>query len=442
MAKRVGRKPAKDSDLPDPKVWKWCKHPECTDKFLEPEDFSNEQKFMRMNSEVCAVFLEDYCWNHLSEEARSNYKAKIEKWVNEGYTLQEAKLESANLQEADLGGANLQKAWLVEANLQEVHLWTANLQEAYLAGANLQKAYLRDANFQKAGLAGADLREAYLEVANLQEAYLKGANLQEADLTEAKLQGADLSLAQLQKAVLLKANLQKANLKDATLHEANFSNSNLHGCYMHGVLLDDARYLTWQQIEYTGEEKGKKWLDAQDAYRRLKNYFHQQGRYQDESKAYYREKLMAKHLAHEELFGRRKPKGIKRAFQNIGSFFKHNENKGVRKRWFGLWFMWALSGFGERWSRTICWAAGTFAFFGLLHWLGTNAKWWVLKTHGGEVKSLLDCLYFSLVTFVTLGFGDIWPDVWLAKVIVGVEVVFGYVFLGLIVTLIARKMGR
>lgn len=322
MAKPRGRKPAKNSKLPDPKVWKWCKHPECMMKARKLEGFGgeNEQVLMREHSELCAVFSEVYYWKHLSRKAQDAYKSKIEKWVAKGHSLEEA-----NLQEAVLLGANLQKAFLLGANLQGADLWNANLQ-----GANLDTAILL-------------------------------------------------------------------------------------GCKMDSVLLDDARDLTWPQVEYTGEEKEKDWMGAQDAYRRLKNYFHQQGRYQEESQAYYREKLMAKHQAHEELFGRRWRvlfktakrswkrlyvwflRGFKRAFQNIGRFFVHNENKGVRRRWFGLWFMWALSGFGERWSRTICWAVGTFAFFGLVHWLGTNAKWWVLKTHGGERSSTCSTVFTSVL---------------------------------------------
>ena len=415
-----------------------------------------------INSKLCAIFSEVYCWKHLSRKAQDAYKGKIEAWVAKGHSLESAnmfgadlheiRLQGVNLHDVNLEEANLQKTWFGEANLQDAHLRQANLHQANLLHANLQRANLFRANLQRtelsyanlqgAYLRGAILQEAYLWRANILGAYLEGANLQEAYLWRANLQQAYLRGANLQEADLWRANLQEAHLFKANLQKADFSESKLHGCYMQGVLLDDARYLTWQQVEYTGEEKDKDWMDAQDAYRRLKNYFHQQGQYDDETQAYYREKLMAKHQAHEELFGESKSKGFKRTFQNIGKFFVHNEHKGVRRRWFGLWFMWALSGFGERWTRTICWAAGTFAFFGLVHWLGTNAKWWVLKTHGGEVKHLLDCLYFSLVTFVTLGFGDIWPATWLPKIIVGFEVVFGYVFLGLIVTLIARKMGR
>lgn len=154
MAKPKERKP-----LPDPKIWKWCKHPECMEQARKLEGFGGEkeQGLMREKFYLCAVFLEDCCWKHLNEEAISKYKAKIKKWVKEGGSL-----EGANLRKANLQGAVL---W--EANLQEANLWEANLQGAVLLGANLQEANLWKANLQEADLSGANLQEANLRGANL-----------------------------------------------------------------------------------------------------------------------------------------------------------------------------------------------------------------------------------------------------------------------------------
>ncbi|TKJ42044.1 hypothetical protein CEE36_07410 [candidate division TA06 bacterium B3_TA06] len=390
MAKSKGRKPV--TPLPDPKELKKCKHEGC---------------------EEYAVFFEDYCWEHLSKKAKSKYKAKIEDWVKKGRSL-----EGANLEEVDLSYLDLR---LLNCNMKNVNLSKANLTKTLLWGANLEGAELEGAKLIETEFCRANLKEAILEEANLQDANLYGANLQNAYLGD--------------------ASLQNAYLMGANLRGAIFDGADLEGVWICSAILDSSTYLSWNQIRIVGTEK-MNWGQAEEDYLLLKNYFHQRGRYEDEGKAYYREKLMAKHQAHEELFGKSTSKGFKRAFQNIGRFFVHNENKGVRRRWLGLWFMWALAGFGERWIRTIFWALGTFVFFGLLHWLGTNATWWSLVSRGGEIKHLLDCLYFSLVTFVTLGFGDIWPEAWATKILVGVEVVLGYVFLGMIVTLIARKMGR
>lgn len=51
-----------------------------------------------------------------------------------------------------------------------------------------------------------------------------------------------------------------------------------------------------------------------------------------------------------------------------------------------------------------------------------------------------DYFYFSVIAFTTAGFGDILPSTALLKLIVAVEVLLGYVMLGILITLIQRKM--
>ena len=49
-------------------------------------------------------------------------------------------------------------------------------------------------------------------------------------------------------------------------------------------------------------------------------------------------------------------------------------------------------------------------------------------------------LYFSVVTFTTLGYGDFGPVSWLGKALVVIEVMLGYVMLGLLVGIISRRV--
>jgi hypothetical protein len=56
-------KKAKDAGekLPDPKVWEWCKHPECQKevrKIKGWDDPETKQKLMREKPYLCALFLE------------------------------------------------------------------------------------------------------------------------------------------------------------------------------------------------------------------------------------------------------------------------------------------------------------------------------------------------------------------------------------------------
>lgn len=61
-------------------------------------------------------------------------------------------------------------------------------------------------------------------------------------------------------------------------------------------------------------------------------------------------------------------------------------------------------------------------------------------------QSLLDhfvsAISFSVTVFTTLGFGDVVPRNGLARFVVGAECMLGYVFLGMLITILGRKMLR
>ena len=50
--------------------------------------------------------------------------------------------------------------------------------------------------------------------------------------------------------------------------------------------------------------------------------------------------------------------------------------------------------------------------------------------------------YFSVVTFTTLGFGDVIPACWQGELLVTIEVILGYVTLGLLISILANKVAR
>ncbi|WP_461866043.1 potassium channel family protein [Thermococcus sp.] len=62
------------------------------------------------------------------------------------------------------------------------------------------------------------------------------------------------------------------------------------------------------------------------------------------------------------------------------------------------------------------------------------------STSGG-ISGLLNALYYSLVTFTTLGYGDMYPTGWL-KALSAIEALTGAVFMALIVAVMARKWMR
>ena len=51
-------------------------------------------------------------------------------------------------------------------------------------------------------------------------------------------------------------------------------------------------------------------------------------------------------------------------------------------------------------------------------------------------------LYFSIVTFTTLGFGDVVAATRTARILVGLEVITGYIMLGGLISILANKLAR
>ena len=64
----------------------------------------------------------------------------------------------------------------------------------------------------------------------------------------------------------------------------------------------------------------------------------------------------------------------------------------------------------------------------------------LLSSGGKTINSILDSFYFSVITFTTLGYGDVLPTGTLGKLVVVAEVISGYIFLGLLVTILGRKI--
>ncbi len=102
--------------------------------------------------------------------------------------------------------------------------------------------------------------------------------------------------------------------------------------------------------------------------------------------------------------------------------------------WNSLW-VWAL------------WCAFTVTTFAVLYsWdylvTGSDPSAVSLPIGRELANPFWQCLYFSVVTFTTLGFGDVHPTSMYGMSLVMIEVVFGYVALGLFITMVGWRIQR
>ena len=283
----------------------------------------------------------------------------------------------------DLRGADLR-----EIDMYKMNLMGANFEHANLSGANLNGAYLNWANFRGANLEGANMTAALLREALLSKANLRGARLDYADLTGAICNEVDFREASLF------ATFRGTSLIQSDLRGANLRATDLADTKVLGVQFDNnmqCRGVCAQNC--TGSQRFVRHVLDLD--------------YIEETKEKY-------------------PKRYK--------FWKWTSDCG--RSW-------------ERWAMlSVCIAV----VFGTIYMC---SLWWdnlpdVLKNvlpHLNFNVSEMDVsfftpYYFSIVTFTTLGFGDITPLNLAGQVWLTLEVVFGYIMLGGLITLFATKMVR
>ncbi len=274
-----------------------------------------------------------------------------------------------------------------------------------------------------------------------------------------------------------KLNLKvRNNIEMISLERAYLENAHLDIELDEGILIDftDALLkntkIKKSQIEnHILQEKKKKFTKAQEIYLLLKNNFHSIGQYKDESWSYTKERDMERMSQSFYLFLNKYKKYS--SFEKI--LMKSNVLKRViiKTKIFSKWlfskkaFEWihlAFSNFiyqyGESPRRVIRFAliiiflfAFILNFSGIVNSDRTNMIIEFIKKSQGDEYTLgylgpilgnfLDCLYFSVVTFTTLGYGDFQPAVGASRFFVSVESIVGAFTMALFVYTFARRTG-
>ena len=287
----------------------------------------------------------------------------------------------------DLSNANLTQAHLSGANLRRANLSWANLYEADLSWANLSGAVLNGANLSGANLGGAILTGAFLGGANLSRANLSGAVLNGAVLNGANLTDADLRRAQLREAFLSGALLSQANLTDADLRGANFREADLSEARVTSV--------RWDRSRMRRRYQGVRGLDS--------------------------------------CFGNALFKRAAADQDFLDTLEAHWQDD-----WRLLLFQtWGWLDYG----RSI-WRVAAFGFAATSLFAAIFYNWPQLLNYQQGAPTWFTPYYYSVVTFTTLGFGDVRPVGATGEILAVVEVVIGYVTLGLLLAVLAEKLAR
>ena len=298
--------------------------------------------------------------------------------------LSDLDLTSVDFSELDLSGADLYGATLSRANVKMADLTGADLSNCVMVEVDLYKADLTDAF-----LTGADLTGAYLAESNLERADLRGALLIGADLTGTCLDSANLSHADMSRATLDEAQVLEADLSHATLTEAS---------------LFGMQYGSWRSME--GRYFAIRGLDS-----------------------CYGNALFVRDAEDQDYLD---------TLHRTTVGLPDGRQKRLRLM---LLKAWRLIDFGRSLAKPALIAIVLSMLFGVVYTLDLQLDWGMMD-YSGSSQSWLTPFYYSLVTYTTLGFGDITPQHWSGEIIVIVEVVLGYMTLGLLLTILANNVAR
>lgn len=270
---------------------------------------------------------------------------------------------------------------------------------------------------------GFKLAHAALDDVNLVNRGKKvGYDLSNSDLYHASLRDAHLFQINLSGSSLIKADLSGANLNCADLTDAN-----LLGAVLDGAKLE---HVAWGP-EVLQERLAREALSNGDKSR-AQDYFEQA------EEIYRNLRLQAEIRGH---------------FNNTGTFF-HKEMIMRRQqlpRWSSARLLSRLvdlfCGYGERPDRVIISSMIVVVLFAFAFFLaGVNGAEGEIgfsstASYQENLRALLVCCYYSVVTFTTLGYGDIVPIGW-TRLLASLEAFIGAFAVALFVVVFVKKMTR
>ncbi len=261
-------------------------------------------------------------------------------------------------------------------------------------GEQGEQLKISDLDLHGCDLSNVNLFRASLTNCDLSQSKLSGVNLWGANLTGSVFWKSDLSNSILIGAFAKDADMSNADLKNsctwgADFHNANFRSVNISNC--------DMSYSNFDEIHEMG------------------------------SAIYSKKTILSYVTGSNNTWSTNLPMKKQWESQNFLLTFKKNHAY--------LYFIWKLTcNCGESIIRWLLWNIVLLGIFSII--IIQNPTWIDL----GDYNSALSPLYFSFVTFVTLGYGDFLPTCWQGQALAMCISALGYMSLGALITIFSKKI--
>jgi hypothetical protein len=295
--------------------------------------------------------------------------------------------------------------------------WTPELTAAAISALNGRSSEVKVPVIEHEGRTHLDLRGIRIEQAQLDNAVIRHANLRWSSLRDVGLKSTqfiecNLSHAAFFECYFRRTLFEKCDIVNAKFERSEFSHASIEDCRLDFASFRECE-ITLQTVRFRDDADPH--VQAR-VCRNLKLNAMSMGHFADAGELTYMEKTYERH----ELFNH--------------AFTRKHESVGERLRALHAWIMsvflnW-LWGYGEKPRRiTLAMAAGIFFFGALQYWLDGipgNGFW----AH----------VYFSGITFLTIGYGDLVPVAPLPRLLAVLEGVVGITVLGMLIASWTKKI--
>ena len=286
---------------------------------------------------------------------------------------------------------------------------------------------------------GADLSKKDLSGANLIEADFSGANLVNADLSLSRLYGAKFINCKLIGTNFQGAHLMDANLSSLNAIGADFRNAFLLGAKMENSSLYSIKYNRW--AVYRGIRLSGSWGNQM-----FLRFAHDQS---------YIEEFRGQASARPLIKAKGKFHHLRQCIAHIKTFPSIRKQKPKRYTPWIVYLFWSMiSDCGRSLSLWLLWSVFLGTIFGAIY-AGYSVPSWLPEPLANFLIDMAPSIEFqggssteyspyhaSFVTFTSLGFGNVVPKNLAGEIWLTIEVVFGFIMLGGLISIFTSKVTR
>lgn len=249
----------------------------------------------------------------------------------------------------------------------------------------------------------------------------EGLNLWSSRFVDINLKGASFERCAMGLSVFDAAYVRGAHFRDCDLHGASFSRSNLDGARFERTAL---RFSTWTAAEVSPQAFAGGLLEEA------------RGRYALAAGVYHALRLNLSAAGDEAAAGWA-------AYRQCVMLRRDLRQRGRWRRWLGSLALDVLWGYGERpWRLMACALAFCALCAACYFFTGVRLGERCVAGLGAlpPAEHVFECLYFSVITFTTVGYGDVTPCGAASRALAAFEAFAGIFTMGLFVTANVRKL--